>query len=249
MSKMFFARRWALIALAAVLGWQTAATGLLPQSAQAQHETPAEAPAADHDHAAGAPHGEADAAAHGESHAAEHGPQSPIEWKNDLALWSLVTFVLFVFVLGKFAWRPLMDGLHTRESKIRQDIENAESARVRAEQMLREHTQRLEKVQDEIREILAEARRDAEHTRQEIISAAEREAQASKQRAIVEIQRVRDQALDELFSFMASTVTSATEHVLGRSLTDADHQRLISEALNEFKSKGAALSAEGLVAR
>ena len=161
----------------------------------------------------------------------DHAEGVPLAFKTNLALWSVVVFVIFVLLLKKFAWGPLAEGLDKREALIRKDIDDAETARVKAEQMLGEHAEKLDKVYDEVREILAEARRDAEHTKNEIIAEAQHEAEATKQRAIDEIERSRDQALKELFDHMAGQVANATEHVLGRSLTDADQDRLIDEAL------------------
>lgn len=166
----------------------------------------------------------------------EHGADAgaPLDPKADLALWSGVTFIIFVLVLSKFAWAPLSAGLNQRESNIRQDIAAAEQARVKAEQMLAEHAAKLDKVQDEVREILAEARRDAEHTKQDIVNHAQKEAEAAKQRAVLEIERARDGALHELFDAMATQVADATEHVLGRTVNENDQGRLIEEALAQF---------------
>jgi F-type H+-transporting ATPase subunit b len=156
---------------------------------------------------------------------------------RDLALWSLVTFIVFVFVLGKFAWKPLIAGLDKREASVLDNIAAAETARVKAEKMLAEHAAKLGKVQDEVREILAEARRDAEHTKNEIVALAQQEADASRHRAVSDIERARDQALDDLFEHMSKIVEEATAHVVGRSLTGADHERLIDEALGEFSKR------------
>lgn len=158
----------------------------------------------------------------------------PLKFKDDLALWSLVTFVLFVVLLARFAWKPLIVALDKREARIRDDIAAAEAARVKAEEMLAQHARTVAKVQDEVRAILAEGRRDAEHAKQEIVSQAQKEAEAAKQRALHEIGRARDAALKDLFEVMASQVAVATEHVLGRSVTGADQDRLIDEALAQF---------------
>jgi F-type H+-transporting ATPase subunit b len=158
----------------------------------------------------------------------------PLNFKADLAMWSGITFVIFIILLGRFAWKPLIAGLDMREARIRDDISAAEAARINAEQMLAQHAQTLAKVQDEVRAILAEGRRDAEHAKQEIISVAQKEAEAAKQRALHEIGRARDAALKDLFDVMASQVAHATEHVLGRSLSGADQDRLIEEALAQF---------------
>ncbi len=165
-------------------------------------------------------------------------PEAPLGWKADLALWSLIVFLLFIAILGKFAWRPLIQGLNERELGIRQHIAAAEEARLKAEQMLADHAAKLDKVQDEVREIVAEARRDAEHTKHQIISEAQSEAEATKKRSILEIERAKDGALKELFDAMAGQVASATEHVLARSLTDQDRNRLIDEALAQLPRNG-----------
>lgn len=169
-----------------------------------------------------------------------HEQEGPITAKDaevDLAIWSLITFVIFVAVLGKFAWGPMIAGLEKRESGVLQNIADAESSRIKAEKMLAAHAEKLDKVQDEIRELLAEARRDAEHTKNDIVTAAQKEADATRQRAVQEIGRARDQALDDLFAHMARCVREATEQVVGRSLTGADHERLITEALNNVSSR------------
>ena len=184
------------------------------------------------EHAAG--HDAGDHAAGGH---ASHETGPPLSYQEDLALWSGVTFLVFLLVLGAMAWKPLIAGLDEREARIRNDIAAAENARIQSQQMLAEHEQKLNRVQDEVRAIIAEARRDADHTKQEIISEAQREAEATKRRAIVEIQQARDTALKELFDAMAMQVANATEHVLSRSLTPDDQSRLIDEALAQFSTR------------
>ena len=161
----------------------------------------------------------------------------PLNLKQDLALWSLITFLVFVAVLRKFAWTPLISGLDQREGKMKQSLADAEAARVKAEHMLVEHAKKLDKVQDEVKEILAEARRDAEHTKQDIVAAASKEAEATRKRAIDDIERARDVAMKDLFDFVSSNVIGATEHVLSRALSNDDQARLVQEALTQIGSK------------
>src|SRR5260221_7283456 len=101
----------------------------------------------------------------GDASAQAPGPMTATEHDVDLAVWTLITFVVFLIVLKKFAWVPLITGLDKRETSVLDNIANAEAARIKAEKMLAEHAVRLDKVQDEVREIVAEARRDAEHTK------------------------------------------------------------------------------------
>ena len=183
--------------------------------------------AADEPHTSTA--GADDAEHHGDD--GSHAAGVPLDFKADLALWSLIVFLLFVFILKKFAWKPLAEGLDAREQRVRSDIDAAEAARVKAEEMLATHETKLAGVQEEVKEILAEARRDAEHTKNEIMAVAQTEAEATRDRALGDIERARDQALKDLFDQVSTQVAAATEHVLGRSLDAADQQRLIAEAL------------------
>lgn len=175
-----------------------------------------------------------------EGHNGEHAEGGvPMNFQQDLALWSLVAFLIFLWLLKKLAWTPLIEGLDNRENRVREDIAKAEEARTKAQEMLQEHEKKLDAVQDEVREILAEARRDADHTRQEIVSAAQKEAETTRQRAVEDINRAKEQALSELFEAVNNQVAFATEHVLGRSMTDDDQQRLIDEALEQFHQEPA----------
>lgn len=173
-------------------------------------------------------------AAHGESHAA---PGAPLDFKGDLAIWSLVTFVVYILVLKKAAWGPLIQGLDAREGKMKQQLADAEAAQKKAEVMLANHAKKLEQVQDEVKAILAEARRDAEHTKQDIVATANREAEATRKRAVEDIEHARDVAIKELFDFVSSNVIGATENVLGRALSSDDQNRLVQDALNQMGSK------------
>ncbi len=185
---------------------------------------------------------EAEDAAHamgseGDAHAGPSGPMTATKQDADLAIWSLITFCVLLFVLRKYAWGPMIDGLNKREAGVLDNIAAAEAAHIKATKMLAEHAAKLERVQDEVREILAEARRDADHTRHEIIAAAQKEAETTRQRAVQDIERARDEALNGLFGHMARCVNEATEHVIGRALTGADNERLIEESLSGFAQR------------
>ena len=156
--------------------------------------------------------------------------------QNDLVLWTIVTFVLFLVVLKKVAWGPLIEGLDNRESKYRKLLEDARADRDKAVSMLAEYEQKLKAAQGQVDEIIAEARRDAERTKTDILATAQKDAEATRKRALDDIGRARDQAVSELFGYVRSNVVAATEKVLSRSLNDADHQRLIDDALAEMSA-------------
>lgn len=181
---------------------------------------------------------------HDDAHGAHFGAKGfepkvfdPKDWRYELSVYTFVVFLLLMIVLKTFAWGPVIQALDAREENVRKNVEDAEAARVRSEELLAEHAKKLDSVQDEVREIIAEARLDAEHTKSEIVAAAQKEAEVTTNRAVEEIDRAKDQALDELFSTMSAQVTEATEHVLGRTLSDDDRGRLIDEALSQLTAK------------
>jgi len=157
----------------------------------------------------------------------------PSEWKADLAIFSLIVFGLLFAALYAKAWPKISSALEEREAGIRRAIADAEKARIDSAAMLQQHQAKLDAVHEEVKAILAEARRDAEHTKNDIIASATTEATALKNRAVADINLARDQALHELFDKMADQVAAATEHVVGRSVTGDDQSRFIREALSQ----------------
>jgi F-type H+-transporting ATPase subunit b len=160
--------------------------------------------------------------------------KAPEEIRSDLAIFTFLVFCGLLALLSKYAWGPITEALDNRESKIRQDITDAESAKLKSERLVGEHEAKLAEVQEEGRGIIAEARRDAESTKTDILAVANTEAEATRQRAGEDIDHAKDVALKELFDSLSSRIIGATEHVLGRSISDQDHERLVDEALAQF---------------
>lgn len=219
-----------LVAIATVSLASFVSSGQLLADESAAKDTQTEAAAAGGDHPETAkPDAGHDGAAHDE-HAGDHsGP--PLGVKRDLALWSLVVFIGFLFVLKKAAWKPMIEGLDKREAGIRNAIAQAEENQRKSQALLAEYEQKLKAAEEKVQAMVAEAKRDAERTSQDILASAQREVAALKDRARDEINQAKDTALAEVFSSVHSQVVRATEHVLGRAMSDADQDRLVGEAL------------------
>lgn len=180
--------------------------------------------------AASGEHAESGADAHDDGHGEGHESGVP-GFKRDLALWSLIVFVCFLFLLKKSAWGPLIQGLDNREAGIRRAIAEADENRRKAQALLADYEQKLRMAEQTVQEMVAEAKRDAERTSQDLIAAAQKEVGAIRERAREDINLARDAALAELFAGLNNQVMQATEHVLGRALSDQDQDRLVDEAL------------------
>ncbi|HAW28897.1 MAG TPA: ATP synthase F0 subunit B [Planctomycetaceae bacterium] len=165
---------------------------------------------------------------------AEHPSGPPLHWKTDLALWSLIVFVVFIFVLRAFAWGPLIQALDERELRVITAINTAESKQKESEELVKEHARKIEAAQDEIQAMMVEARSDADRIKQDILAQARQEAESIKTHAVDEIERARELALKDLFDQINGRVIDATEQVLGRALNESDRDRLINEALSQI---------------
>jgi F-type H+-transporting ATPase subunit b len=158
----------------------------------------------------------------------------PSEMRGDLAIFTFVVFVLLLVILKKFAWGPISAGLEKREHRIAEHIAAAERSNQEAKAMLAEYERKLATAQDEVRAILDEARRDAEHTHQEILTKAKAEAAAEAARARHDVETARDQALKQLVETSANLAVDLAGQILKAKLNPADHSRLISEAVAKF---------------
>lgn len=185
-----------------------------------------------HDHGADASGSHGDTESHGDEGHGTPGP--PMEFQADLALWSLIVFIIFLFVLKTVAWGPMIEGLDKREASIRSAIATAEENQRKSQALLAEYEDKLRGAEQTVAEMVAEAKRDAERTSQDIVSKAEADVNAMRDRAKSEIGQAKDTALSEVFSSVNAQVASATERVLGRALNDGDQERLIQEALAEI---------------
>ncbi len=171
------------------------------------------------------------------SAAPEHAPAegqggiNPFAGDVGTIFWTMAIFLLVLWVLGKFAWGPILSGLQGREKFIRDSLEQAKSQRDEAKDRLREYEEKLASARAETEEILEEARRDAAALSAREEERAKTEAEKILSRAKREIEIAKDTAIKELYSQAADLATGAASRILQRELNPADHQRLIEESI------------------
>ncbi len=153
------------------------------------------------------------------------------EW--GLIVWTLVTFGVSVFILWKFVFIPVQRVIDERRANIQESIDTAGETRKEAAQLLDEYKQTLARVRAEADEILENAKRAGEETRTEVVTGARTEAERLVSRAHAQIERDTQAALQKLRDEVAELTLLAAQKVAGKSLTEADHKRLVDEALEE----------------
>lgn len=150
---------------------------------------------------------------------------------------TVVIFALLLVILGKFAWKPILAGLKSREEAIRESIEAAARAKADAEKTTRELEAKMAEVQRQAAQQLAQAKGDAAKLAETIRQQAETESAAIKDRTLREIEAAKAQALSEINAYAADLGTAVARKILQRNVTADDQQRLVEESLSEMARK------------
>ena len=151
-----------------------------------------------------------------------------------LMIWTIVCFLVVLFVLKKYAFGPIQQMIDQRRERIEQAITEADNARVEARNLLDEHRKLIGQAKSESEEILAEARRVADAQRERVREETEEDRQRRLEETRRQIDQATTQALGQIRDEVGKLRLLAAEKITKRSLTDADQQRLIDEALAEI---------------
>ncbi len=170
-------------------------------------------------------------------HAEDHGSSSFLLTVDPgAAFWNLAIFLVVFFILAKFVWPPILAGIQARESKIHDDLADAQNAKLEAESMLSSYQSKLDEAQVRVQEMIAEARKDAESTKQEILDTAKEEANRQRDRAVAEIESAKTAALGEVANQSSALALQLARQVVGREINDSDHAELIRQSLDNLPS-------------
>ena len=155
-----------------------------------------------------------------------------------IMIWTIVVFVISMFILRRAVFPRIGEALDNRAKKIEGDIDAAAELRKEADKVLDEYRERLKEARAQSDEIVQRARQAAEtHEREAKEQGREMIAEAS-QRAQRDIESATKRALDDLRREVADLTIMATERVTRKTLDDADQRRLVEEALGELDFSG-----------
>jgi F-type H+-transporting ATPase subunit b len=148
------------------------------------------------------------------------------------ALWTVLAFVVLLVVLGRVAWKPMLERLKARELYIQQQIEAANNARQQASNLLDEYKQQRAK-------ILKDANDEAQQRQEELLERASQEIRSIKQEAQEDIGYARTRALEQLWNEAGAMVLALSREVLGREVTQDDNKHLIRDAVEQIRRNSA----------
>jgi F-type H+-transporting ATPase subunit b len=150
-----------------------------------------------------------------------------------LMIWTLVTFLIVLYILRRVAFGRIAEMLEARRRAVQDNLEAAEAARDEAQRLLDEYRQQLAAARHEASEIVERAQRTGEEERRRM----QEELQAERERGVAAaksaIEAETRQSLDRIKSEIADLTLQATEVVLRTKLDAGESKRLIDEALSD----------------
>jgi F-type H+-transporting ATPase subunit b len=151
-----------------------------------------------------------------------------------LTIWTIVSFIVLVAILSKYAWKPLVQALAEREDKIRSALEQADRARSEAAELLKKNEESIARAEQEYQRMLRESKLLAEKMKEEIVGKARQQAQQELQRATEEIQRNVDSARKELRGEVADLAIKVAEKILDESLDAQKQKKIVDTFLGQL---------------
>ena len=151
-----------------------------------------------------------------------------------LFLWTIITFLVLLTLLAKFAWRPLLQSLAAREETIRKSLADAEKARIELERLNQESAAIIRQARIEGEQIIGASRADAERLRGELRDKARSEAEGILRNAERQIQLETARAVQQIRTEAADLSVAIASKLIQRNLTRADNEKLIQDALNQL---------------
>jgi F-type H+-transporting ATPase subunit b len=150
-----------------------------------------------------------------------------------LMIWTLVLFLITMWVLSKVAFPKIQEALDKRAKMISESIDAAERQRKESDELLSEYRARLAEAREQADDIMARARKSAETAEAEAAAAGKEKREELVEAAKRDIEAETRRSLDQIRQEVADLTVLATERVTRKSLNAEDQKRLVEEALGE----------------
>jgi len=151
-----------------------------------------------------------------------------------LIFWTLIVFGLLLFVLGKFAWRPMVSALDEREITIEESLTRAESALDEARKMQADNEAARREAERQAQGILRDARHASDQLRGEEVEKTKAQLSQLQEQARADIEREKTQALVALRAEVADLAIGAAGKILNENLDDDRQRRLVGSFLDDL---------------
>lgn len=158
-----------------------------------------------------------------------------LEWQQVIT--QIVGFLIALWVLKKFAWKPLLRVLEERKEKIISEFGKIEEDRKKAQQLLEQYREKLKEIDAEARVRIQEAVNEGRKIAAEIKQQAQNEAKEVLTKAQAEITRELAKAKVQLKNDIVSMALAATEKIIDEKLDEKKDRKLITDFIEELEIK------------
>jgi F-type H+-transporting ATPase subunit b len=153
-----------------------------------------------------------------------------------LFIWTIVTFLVLLALLAKFAWRPLLAALDSRQETIRKSLDDAQLARQELERLNKESAEIIRTARVEAESIISQSRADGERLREEVKQKARAEADHIVRNAERQIQLETGRALQQIRREAVDLSVMIASKIIQRNISKEDNERLIEDALKQIEA-------------
>lgn len=164
----------------------------------------------------------------------DHGLAGFITPDGALLVLTWVTFFITLFILTKYAWRPILNGLDRREEVLRKSLDNAEKIQAEMEALERTTKQKLAETEQAAKDILAESRKSAQDAAKIIEAKAKEETQILIENAQREIREQQDKAQSELKAESARIAVELAEKLIGENMSDKKNREFVDKLIKDL---------------
>ena len=154
-----------------------------------------------------------------------------------LFIWTIITFLVLLTILAKFAWGPLLRALESRQETIRKSLDDAQAAKQELERLQLESAQIIRQARVEAEAIISQTRTDAGRLREEMRQKAKSEADTIVKNAERQIQLETTRALQQIRHEAIDLSVMIASKIIQRNLSKEDNERLIEEALKQVEAR------------
>ncbi|MBC7793411.1 MAG: ATP synthase F0 subunit B [Clostridia bacterium] len=177
---------------------------------------------------------------HAEGHGGHHGAPTVNWWKWDQSAppvgWFTVNFIIFGYLIARFAKKPLAAAMQNRHMTIKTTVEENQSAYEAIKGKHDSYRAKLANVEQESRELIESTKQDGALERDRIVKNAEEYAARLKDDTTIVIAHEEQRAAQRLQSDVAKAALANAEEMMRRGITDADRDRLFDQSLKEIES-------------
>jgi F-type H+-transporting ATPase subunit b len=154
-----------------------------------------------------------------------------------LFIWTILTFLVLVGLLAKFAWRPLLEALERRQATIAKALDDAKLARQELERLQKESAEMMRQARVEAEAIIARSRTDAEALREELKQRSRAEAAAIVKNAEQQIQLETARAIQQIRHEAVDLSVTIASKILQRQVSKEDNEALIEATLKQVEAR------------